>query len=228
MPSLNKLVIPTLRSFLIGVVILGLLLFLPAWTLNYWQAWVFIVVFTTSVNAIGVYLSLNDPELLERRKQVGPVAEQTVAQKIIISIAFLSLIVLFIFSGFDHRFGWSSMPPYVSWIGDMLVALGLFINVLVFKENRYGASTVQVFEGQKVISTGPYALVRHPMYSGVLVMVVGIPMALGSWWGLLILVLTLPILIWRILDEEKLLKQDLPGYKEYAQKVRYRLVPNLW
>lgn len=225
---MKKLILPTLRTILIGSVALGILLFLPAGTFNYWQAWVFIVVFTVSTNAIGVYLSLKDPALLERRKQVGPAAEQSPVQKILISFGILSLLGLMVFSALDHRFEWSIMPPYFSLVGAGMVALGLFINLLVFKENSYGASNIQTMEGQKVISTGPYALIRHPMYGGVLVMVIGTPLALGSWWGLAILAVALPGLIWRILDEEKLLERELPGYKEYEQKVRYRLVPYLW
>jgi protein-S-isoprenylcysteine O-methyltransferase Ste14 len=225
---MNKLIIPTLRTFLIGAIVLGILLFLPAWTLDYWQAWVFIVVFTVSTNIIGIYLSLNDPELLERRKNIGPTAEQNMPQKIIISIGILGFLGVMVFSAFDHRFGWSPVPPIISLAGDALVALGLFIDLLVFRENSYGASNIQTFKDQKVIATGPYALVRHPMYVGVLIMVIGVPLALGSWWGLAVLALTTPVLIWRILDEEQLLKQDLPGYTEYAQKVRYRLVPYLW
>jgi len=225
---MKKLILPTLRTILIGSVALGILLFLPAGTFNYWQAWIFIVVFTVSTNAIGVYLSLKDPALLERRKQVGPAAEQSPVQKILISFGILSLLGLIVFSALDHRFEWSIMPPYFSLVGAGMVALGLFINLLVFKENSYGASNIQTMEGQKVISTGPYALIRHPMYGGVLVMVIGTPLALGSWWGLAILAVALPGLIWRILDEEKLLERELPGYKEYEQKVRYRLVPYLW
>jgi protein-S-isoprenylcysteine O-methyltransferase Ste14 len=225
---MNKLIIPTLRTFLIGAIALGVLLFLPAWTLNYWQAWVFIVVFVTSVNAIGVYLSLKDPELLERRKKFGPGTEQSPAQKIIMSVAILGNIALLIFCALDHRFGWSRVPAYVSVAGNLLVALGLGIDLIVFRENSYGGSTIETVEGQQVISTGPYALLRHPMYTGVLVMIIGVPLALGSWWGLAILALTTPVLMWRILDEEQLLKKDLPGYIEYTQKVRYRLVPYLW
>lgn len=225
---MNKLIIPTLRTFLIGVVVLGLLLFLPAWTLDYWQAWVFILVFGLSTNAIGVYLALKDPELLERRKQIGPTAEQSTAQKIIISLSILGSLGVMVFSALDHRFGWSPVPAYVSLVGDALVALGLFFDLLVFRENSYGGSTVQTFEGQKVISTGPYAMVRHPMYLGVLIMVVGVPLALDSWWGLAIIALIMPVLIWRILDEERLLKHDLPGYMEYTHQVQYRLVPYLW
>jgi protein-S-isoprenylcysteine O-methyltransferase Ste14 len=225
---MNKLVLPTLRSFLIGAVILGLLLFIPAWTLNYWQAWVFILVFTTSVNAIGVYLSIKDPALLERRKNVGPAAEQNVAQRIIISLALIGIITLLVYCALDHRFMWSPVPAYISIIGNFMVALGLYLNLLVFKENSFGGSTVQTFDDQTVISTGPYALVRHPMYVGVLIMMTGVPLALGSWIGLAFLVIALSALVWRILDEEKLLKEDLPGYIEYTQKVRYRLFPYVW
>jgi protein-S-isoprenylcysteine O-methyltransferase Ste14 len=225
---MSKLLPQTLITFLIGAIVLGVLLFLPAGTLNYWQGWLFIVVFMTSVTAVGVYLSLKDPALLERRKNIGPGAEQSTAQKIIISFGILGNLALLIFCGLDHRFGWSQVPGYVSLAGAVLIALGLFMNILVFRENSYGASNITVEEKQPVISTGPYALVRHPMYAGVLVMILGIPLALGSWWGLVVLALLLPGLAWRILDEEKVLEKDLSGYVEYERKVRYRLVPYLW
>jgi protein-S-isoprenylcysteine O-methyltransferase Ste14 len=223
-----KLALQTLQTFVIGAVFLGLLLFLPAWTLNWWQAWVFIVVFLVSVSTIGVYLSIKDPALLERRKKIGPKEEQSPAQKIIMSLALLSNFLLLIMCALDHRFGWSRMPEWVNLLGDGLVALGLYINLLVFRENSFGGSTVEKFEGQTVISTGPYSLVRHPMYVGVLIMVLGVPLALGSWWGLAILLLTVPMLMWRITDEEKMLATELAGYSDYTQKVHYRLVPGLW
>lgn len=225
---MNKLILPTLRTFLIGAILLGVLLFLPAWTLSYWQAWVFIVVFLTATNGVGIYLSLKDPELLERRKKVGPGQEQSLAQKIIMFLILIGVIALLVLSAFDHRFGWSPVSPPISLLGDALVALGLLINLIVLRENSYSSSTIEVVEYQKVISTGPYALVRHPMYAGSLVMIIGVPLALGSWLGLSVIVLTLSVLVWRILDEERLLKKDLPGYIEYAHKVRYRLVPYLW
>ncbi len=225
---MKKLILPAVGTFLGGAVVLGILLFVPAGTFDYWQAWAFIIVFLFWVEVIGVYLSLKDPALLERRKKFGPAAEQSPVQKIIISVAILSMLGLLVFCGLDHRFGWSPVPAYVSIAGSTLVALGLFINLLVFRENSYGGSSVEVVESQKVIATGPYALVRHPMYAGVLVMVTGIPLALGSWWGLAILAVTIPALTLRILDEEKLLEQDLPRYKEYEEKVRYRLVPHVW
>jgi protein-S-isoprenylcysteine O-methyltransferase Ste14 len=224
----NKLILPALRTFLIGAIALGALLFVPAWTLNYWQAWVFIVVFMISVNVIGIYLSLKDPALLERRMKAGPTKETSPAQRIIMSMAILSLLGVLVFCAFDHRFGWSPVSPVVSLVGDALVALGLLVNLLVMRENSYAGATIETVGGQKVIASGPYALIRHPMYFGVLVMVAGIPLALGSWWGLVVLAFTIPGLMWRILDEEKLLKKDLPGYTEYTQKVRQRLVPYLW
>ncbi|GHO46229.1 methyltransferase family protein [Ktedonospora formicarum] len=223
-----KLGIQTIGMFLAGAIVLGLMLFLPAWTLNYWQAWVFIVVFGASTNGIGIYLSLKDPALLERRKKGGPTAETRGIQKLIISLGFLSLIGVMVFSALDHRFGWSPVPGYVSLIGDLLVALGLFVNLLVLRENTFGGSSIEISENQQVISTGLYARVRHPMYVGVLIMVLGVPLALGSWWGLAIIAITAPVLIFRILDEEAMLKNDLPGYTEYTRKVRYRLVPYLW
>ncbi|MFN8488594.1 MAG: isoprenylcysteine carboxylmethyltransferase family protein [Caldilineaceae bacterium] len=221
-------ILSTLPTALIGLLVFGVLLFLPAGTFRYWQAWVFILVFAVSTNVIGLYLALKDPALLERRKKFGPGQEQSPAQKVIISLAFLSFLGLLVFCALDHRFSWSPVSPVISVAGDILVALGLFIDLLVFRENSYGGSTIEIVEGQKVISTGPYALMRHPMYGGVLIMVIGIPLALDSWWGLAILLLTVPILMWRILDEEQMLKKDLPGYVEYTQKVHYRLVPYLW
>lgn len=225
---MNKLILSALKTFLIGAIILGIVLFLPAGTLNYWQAWVFMLVFMVSVNAVGVYLSIHDPELLERRKKVGPAAETSPVQKIVMSIGLFGVLAILVVSALDHRFGWSAVPPLLSIVGDILVALGLYLNVVVFKANSFGGSTVETFEDQKVISTGPYAIVRHPLYAGVLVMMIGIPLALGSLWGLLVLAIISPGLIWRIVDEEKLLKNDLPGYNQYMQKVRYRLVPYLW
>jgi protein-S-isoprenylcysteine O-methyltransferase Ste14 len=218
----------TLATSLIGLILFGILLFVPAGTLAYWQGWLFIVVFSVSTQAIGIYLAVNDPALLARRMQAGPGAEQRTSQRIIISLGFLSLVGVMVFSALDHRFGWSPAPAWVSILGAFLVALGLFIDLLVMRENTFSASNIRVEPGQAVTSTGPYAIARHPMYAGVLVMIVGIPLALGSWLGLLVLLVAIPILVWRILDEEKLLTEELRGYREYAEHVRYRLVPFVW
>ncbi len=225
---MNKLVVQTLGTFLIGVLLLALLLFLPAGTFNYWQAWVFIAVFMVAISVYGFYFSVKDPELIERRKQAGPGAEQSTLQKIVATIAFTALFAVFIACGLDHRFGWSHMPPVVSWIGDGLEVFSFFMFYVVLKENSFGGSSIRVEENQRVISTGPYAIVRHPLYVGTIVMVIGIALGLGSWWALLILALQLPMLAIRILDEEKVLENELAGYKDYEQKVRYRLAPHLW
>jgi protein-S-isoprenylcysteine O-methyltransferase Ste14 len=228
---MKNLIIPAIRNFLLGVVALGVVLFVAAGTLAYWQAWVFIILFMALVTAQGIYLSIIDPELLERRRQIAPAGEST-REKIFIVVGLVGNFGLIVFSALDHRFGWSQMSPFVSLIvsliGEGLVVLSFVVYYFVFRENSYAASSIQTYEGQKVISTGLYARVRHPKYVGDIILVVGIPLALGSWWGLAFLLLVLPALAWRILDEEKLLKKDLPGYVEYTQKVRYRLVPHLW
>jgi protein-S-isoprenylcysteine O-methyltransferase Ste14 len=201
------------------------LLFLPAGTLNYWQGWVFFALFFVASNAIGVYLAIYNPVLLERRMSVGPTAEKETSQKIITLFALFGFIALLVFPALDYRFGWSPVPPYVSVVGDVLVALGFLLTFIVILQNNYAASTIQVAEGQKVVSTGLYAYVRHPMYAGVLPMLVGIPLALGSWLGVFGLVIIVPGIIWRLLDEEKFLHKNLPGYSEYANRVKYRLIP---
>lgn len=226
---MKKLILQSLQTFLIGSIVLGLVLFLPAWSLRYWQAWVFIFVFALTANFLGLYLSLTDPALLERRKQVGPAAEQSIGQKIIMSLAFIAIFALLIFCSLDNRFGWSPrMPVFLSICGDLLVATGLLLNLLVFKENSYGGASIRTETDQVVITTGPYAVIRHPMYSFTIIMMAGVPLALGSFWGLAVLLVQVPVLIWRILDEETLLKKDLPGYDEYMKKVKYRLFPYIW
>ena len=210
------------------IVILGAALFLPAWTLNYWQAWIFLAVFALSVLVITVYLMKNDPQLLERRVKVGPVAEQESSQKIIQGLASIAFIAVIVFPALDHRFHWSTVPVYVVAFGDILVALGLYFVFLVFKENSFTSAVIEVGSEQKIITTGPYALVRHPMYIGALVMLTGVPLALGSWWGLLAVIPITLTIVWRLLDEEKFLAKNLPGYPEYQKKVKYHLVPFIW
>jgi protein-S-isoprenylcysteine O-methyltransferase Ste14 len=216
------------RSSLFGVVALAALLFIPAGTFDYWQAWLFMAVFVTTSGAITVDLAIRDPKLLERRMHVGPRAEKEPAQKIIVLLAMLGFIAMLVVSALDHRFGWSSVPASLSVLADGLIALAFLFVFFVFRENSFSASTIQIAEGQTVISTGPYALVRHPMYAGALVMLLALPVALGSWWGLLVVVLKLPVLIWRLLDEERFLRQNLAGYAQYQTKVRYRLLPLIW
>jgi protein-S-isoprenylcysteine O-methyltransferase Ste14 len=210
------------------VVALGITLFVPAWTFDYWQAWVCICVFVAPSALITAYLWKNDQTLLASRVKAGSQAESEPLQKRIQFFAALAFIGIFVLSSLDHRFSWSRVPlPFVV-AGDALILLGFFIVFRVFVENTFTAATIQVVAGQRVVSTGPYAFVRHPMYAGALVMLFGIPFALGSAWGLLMLVPMIIILVQRLLDEEKFLSQSLPGYKEYCHKIHYHLVPLIW
>ncbi|HLN47666.1 MAG TPA: isoprenylcysteine carboxylmethyltransferase family protein [Magnetospirillaceae bacterium] len=215
-------------GFAVLIVILGAALFIPAGTIRYWQAWVFCAIFSVWVLAITVYLARNDPKLLKRRINAGPAAEKETSQKIIQLFASLSFIAIFVVSAIDHRLGWSAVPVSVVVLGDALIALGFYAVFLVLRENTYAAGTIEVEQGQQVISTGPYALVRHPMYAGALIMLLGIPLALGSWWGLLTIVPMALVLVWRILEEEAFLGKNLSGYVEYRAQVKYRLVPLIW
>jgi protein-S-isoprenylcysteine O-methyltransferase Ste14 len=216
------------RATIIGAIVMAALLFGAAGTLRYWQGWVFMAVFEGASIAIGIYLAINDPALLARRMRVGPAAEQEPAQKIIMTLAFAGMLALLIVPALDRRFGWSSVPPVVSLAGNILIGIGFLLMFFVFRVNSYGASTIQVAAGQSLVSTGPYARVRHPMYAGAIIMLIGVPLALGSWWGLALLALIVPVLAWRLLDEERVLSRDLPGYADYMRKVRYRLVPYVW
>ena len=213
---------------LLGLIAFGVMLFLPAWTFNYWQAWVFISVFTLTTSIPSIYLSLKNPAALQRRMQGGPAGETRTVQKMLVSGLFLLLPTVMVFCAFDHRFGWSPVPTAVTVVGDALVAIGLGIAMLVVIQNSYAAANVTVEASQKVITTGLYGFARHPMYVGSLIMMVGIPLALDSWWGLFSLIPGVIVLVLRILDEEKMLKQELEGYSVYTQKVRYRLVPYTW
>lgn len=211
-----------------GVAAFGVLLFVPAGTLNYWQAWVFLIVFAGSTWIPALYLLHENPAALERRMRAGPGAEARTLQKIVIAVAFVSAPGMIVLSVLDHRLGWSHVPAAVSVAGDVLVAVGLGVAVLVVVQNGCAAANVTVEKNQRLVSTGLYGLVRHPMYVGILIMMVGIPLSLGSYWGLVIVILGLAVLAIRILDEEKLLKSELAGYREYTQKVRFRLVPYVW
>jgi protein-S-isoprenylcysteine O-methyltransferase Ste14 len=216
------------RSSLFGTLVIAALILLPAGTLKYWQAWIFMAVFVSASSAVTVYLAIHDPGLLERRMRAGPVAEKERSQKFIIALAMMGFIGLLAVSAFDHQFGWSRMPTYVCLIGDALIGIGFLLVFFVVKANTYAASTIQVTEDQKVITGGPYAFVRHPMYAGSFPILIGTPLALGSWWGLSALIVFVPALIWRLANEESFLRKNLPGYTEYTDKVRYRLVPYVW
>ncbi len=213
-----------LRQF----IAIGVLVFLPAGSFDYWQAWAFLAVFALSAWAPSIYLQVTNPAALQRRLRGGPVAEGRTAQKIVMAGLYLSLAAMCVVSGFDHRFGWSSVPAILSVAGGVVVGIGLGVVVLVAVQNSYASTTVQVEKGQRVVSTGLYGLVRHPMYTGNVLMLVGTPIALGSFWALAFVVPGVIVLAVRIRDEEQMLNKELTGYREYTNTVRYRLVPCMW
>lgn len=223
-----KLTLQTIASMLFGLVFFGVALFLPAWTFDYWQAWVFIAVFIAASIIPSFYLAVRSPAALQRRLKAGPAAETRPAQRIIVSAIILSVIATLVVSAFDHRFGWSSVPVSATVLGNVLVFLGLSFAQLVIVQNNYAAANVRVEADQPLVSTGLYGVVRHPMYTGTAIMMVGTPLALDSLWGLLCVVASAPVIVARIRDEEQMLTEELAGYAEYKNKVRYRLVPYLW
>jgi protein-S-isoprenylcysteine O-methyltransferase Ste14 len=220
---------PKLLASLFGLIlVMGALVFIPAGTLDYWQAWLFLVCYFAASLVVSIWLEHNDPALLERRMRGGPFAEGERSQKVIMTITSIGFLALLVVPGLDHRFGWSLMPEAVAVLGDLLLFAGWMGILAVFRANTYAAATIQVTSGQSLISTGPYAIVRHPMYAAALLMLLGIPISLGSWWGALVLLALLPALAWRLIDEERLLLRDLEGYADYRRKVPWRLIPHVW
>jgi len=225
---MDSFIVRGVVSNLVSALILIACLFPAAGGWNYWQGWAFLAVFELCAQAFGVYFLITDRTVIERRARIGPTAEREPAQKIISALIVANFIAALIVPALDHRFGWSPVAPGVSILGDGLVALSFLIFFWVMKANAYAASTIQVEDGQPVISSGPYARVRHPMYAGALVLIFGMLLALGSLWGLLLLIPFLALLVWRLLDEERFLRKNLPGYAEYMQRVRSRLVPGIF
>jgi protein-S-isoprenylcysteine O-methyltransferase Ste14 len=210
-----------------GTVVIALALFLSAGTTSYWQAWVYLGVSAASSVPLTLYIT-KDPVLLENRTKAGPTAEERPLQKIIVACITIPYIAAFIVPGLDYRFGWSSVPSSLSVVGDISIIVAMWMVYRVFKENSYGSATVEVTQDQKVISTGPYAMVRNPMYSSAAVYFIGMSLALGSYWGLIPAALVILGFVWRLFDEEKFLAQNLPGYRDYCTKVRWHLIPGVF
>ena len=225
---MNSLNAKAIGGLVITLLVMAGLVFVSAGTVDYWEAWVFLGVFGVSGLAITLYLMKKDPKLLARRVSGGPTAEKEPTQKIIQTFTALGFIGMLVVPGLDHRWHWSVVSLDVVVTADILVVVGFVFVFLVYKENSFASATIELAPEHKVISTGPYALVRHPMYFGGLLMFLGMPVALGSWYGLLALVVMMPALLWRLLDEEKFLVKGLQGYSEYRNRVRYRLVPFVW
>jgi protein-S-isoprenylcysteine O-methyltransferase Ste14 len=211
-----------------SIAFFAVLLFWPAGTFDYWQGWVFIAVFVVGTMLPAGYLAVKYPEAFRRRTRGGPFAETRLAQKLIMGGIGLTAVASPVVCGLDHRFGWSSVPTAVVVLGNVLVLAGLLIAEVVVIQNNYAAATIRVEADQPVISTGLYGLVRHPMYVGALIMMIGMPVALASYWGLLTIIPGVLVFAARITDEEKALREELAGYEEYTEKVHYRLVPGVW
>lgn len=221
---------PKVRMWLwlvLSSILIALALFLSAGTLNYWQAWVYLCVGAVSSIPLTLYIT-NDPILLENRTKAGPSAEQRPLQKIIVRCLGLPGIAAFIVPGLDHRFGWSRVPAWLSLAGNLLILLSMWMGYRVFKENSFASATIEIGKNQKVVSSGPYAIVRNPMYSSAAMYFIGMSLALGSYWGLIPSVLTIVGLVVRLLDEEKFLAKNLPGYTEYCARVRSHLIPGIF
>jgi protein-S-isoprenylcysteine O-methyltransferase Ste14 len=210
------------------ILLLTIALFAPAWTFRFWQAWLYLLLFGTSSAAITIFLWKRDQALLSRRVSAGPTAEKTRTQQIIQLLASLGFLAILVVPSLDHRFSWSRVPLWLVLAGDLLVVLGFYIVLRVFCVNTFTAATVQVVERQTVISSGPYSLVRHPMYCGALVMLLGTPLALSSWWGLIAFRAHGRHHRGSSSRRKKLLLGNLSGYSEYATRVRFRLMPFVW
>lgn len=211
-----------------GIAVFVASIFLPAGTWQYWQGWLFIAAFSAATIGLTVYLARHDRPLLERRMNAGPQHETEWSQKIIASLIILTFLVFIILPSLDYRLGVSPVPAYLSFVGIVVIVLSFLLIFWVLKVNSYAAANVRVEDDQRVIDSGPYAYVRHPMYAGALWLFIGMPLALGSWLTICLVPLVLPVLFWRLLDEEKVLRRDLPGYNEYANRVRHRLIPYVW
>ena len=215
-------------SFVVSFTVMAATIFLSAGTIDdYWRAWGFLAVVAVT-NIPLTWFITKTPRLLEARMKAGPRAEKRPVQKLVSALAGLSFIAVCIVAGLDHRFRWSHVPPWLAIVGDLLVALGMGIVYRVFKENSFASATIGISEDQRVIATGPYAVVRHPMYSGAAAYTIGMALALGSYWGLLASVLVVLGLVWRLFDEEAMLASGLLGYREYCARTRWRLVPRVF
>ena len=220
-----KLFIQALTKFLAGLLLVGLLLFLSAGTFAYWQAWLFIGILFVPMFIAGIWLMWKHPELLSKRLSAK---EEQNEQKWVVALSGLLFIAMFVVAGLNFRFGWLFMPNWTTYVAAGIFLLGYALYAEVMRENVWLSRTAEVQENQQVIDTGLYGIVRHPMYSATLLLFLSMPLVLNSVWSLALMLLYIPIIVKRIRNEEVVLEQDLAGYKEYKQRVRYRLIPYIW
>lgn len=220
-----KLLLKTLVALLLGMLITGAMLFLPAGTWDYPGAWLFMALLFIPILLMGIVLMVKNPELLRKRLAMK---EREKTQQGVVAISGLLLVASFIVAGIDYRFGWSHVSHGIVIIASAVLLIGYALYAEVLRENVYLSRVVEVQEGQRVIDTGLYGIVRHPMYSAVSLLYLSIPLVLGSWWALLVMSPCVLLLATRIKNEEQVLREGLPGYVEYTQRVRYRMIPFVW
>ena len=221
----KKSTVNAILRLVIGIPMIGALLFLPAGTFDYWQAWAWLATLFIPMGVSLVYLLKIDPKLLERRTRTK---ETRPEQQRIIMASVVYLLIIFILPGFDVRNGWSNVPAWLCLAADGIVLVSYILYVFVMKTNTYASRVIEVEQGQQVITNGPYALVRHPMYLAMILMMTASPLALGSYWAMLPSVAFIALLAARAKNEEALLQKELEGYNKYMQKTRYRLFPGIW
>jgi protein-S-isoprenylcysteine O-methyltransferase Ste14 len=210
------------------VLLLFAAIFIPAGTFNYWQAWVTVGVYAVCGNWLALSTWKHNRALFELRMKQGPQAEKSPAQRVIVTLLYCGLIGQFVLAAFDHRFGWSAMPPLVTVVGDAILVASFYVYSIVMRENSFASGAIELNAGQHVISTGPYGVIRHPMYVGLLLVFLGVPLAMGSYWALALFAAEIPVVMWRLIDEEHFLVKNLPGYAEYRTQTRWRLVPGVF
>ena len=209
----------------LALAVFGALLFIPAGSLRFWQGWIFLMIWFVPGLAVMAYFYKHDRQFVERRSELKETVRE---QKLIMRFLYVIYLIAFLLPGLDHRFGWSHPALWLTVLSQVVVFGSYMLVILVMKANRFASRTIQVEPGQTVISTGPYRILRHPMYLGISVMVVFTPFALGSYFALPAFILVIPFIVLRLLNEEKVLRQELPGYGEYCLRTRFRLVPFVW
>ena len=220
-----KLLLSAIIKFSIGIIFVGLILFLPAGTFNYFNAWLFMSLLFIPMLILGIFLFIKSPELLEKRLNAK---EKEKTQKGVVGFSAILFLASFLIAGFDYRYGWTSVSLWCVILASVILLVSYALYAEVMRENIYLSRTIEVQENQKVIDTGLYGIIRHPMYAVTIWLFLSIPVVLGSWWALLCMAPYPFLIAIRILNEEKVLENNLSGYKEYKAKVKYRLVPFIW
>jgi protein-S-isoprenylcysteine O-methyltransferase Ste14 len=221
----TKLFFQALTKFVFGLLLVGLLLFLPAGTFAYWQAWLFIGILFVPMFIAGIVLIVRQPELLRKRLDAK---EQQQEQKWVVALSGLMFVAVFVFAGLSHRFGWYMLPDWAVFVATVVFLAAYALYAEVMRENVWLSRTIEVQHNQQVVSTGLYGIVRHPMYAATLLLFLSMPLVLGSPWSFALMLLYIPIIALRIHNEEQVLERELKGYVEYKQRVRYKVIPFIW